>query len=105
MQVLAFSKLHLFSKGISGRHVAGLIPLALPVGAEALPDPQRALCGVLWAGGVAGVAGMVASWGQLGVRRRISTGAGQRLEEGDLLGWGTLVGAFVVESWDGVAML
>lgn len=67
MQVLAFSKLHLFSKGISGRHVTGLIPLALSVGAKALPDPQGALCGVLWAGGVAGVTGMVASWRQLGV--------------------------------------
>lgn len=40
MQVLAFSKLHLFSKGISGRHVTGFIALAFPIGTKALPDPQ-----------------------------------------------------------------
>lgn len=40
MQVLAFSELHLFSKGVSGRHITGLIALAFPVRTKTLPNPQ-----------------------------------------------------------------
>lgn len=79
MQVLALGKLHLFSKGISGRHITCLFPLAFPVGAKALPDPQWALWRVLWAGGVARVTGMMACWRKLGVRCRIPAWARQGL--------------------------
>lgn len=79
MQVLAFSELHLFSKGISSRHITGLITLAFAVRTKALPDPQWALWGVLWAGGVARVTGMVAGRRKLRVRCCIPTGARQRL--------------------------